>query len=73
MNGEFISIDTAERIAKLEKENKRLKNGLKKAINKICEQDVRIIEAIEFLSEHILATETEEILIKILRGDKEWN
>ena len=71
MNGEFISIDTAERIAKLEKENKRLKNGLKKAINKICEQDVRIIEAIEFLSEHILATETEEILIKILRGDKE--
>lgn len=71
MNGEFISLETAERIAKLEKENKRLKNGLKKAINKICEQDVRIIEAIEFLSEHILATETEEILIKILRGDKE--
>ena len=71
MNGEFINLETADKIAKLEKENKRLKNGLKKAINKISEQDVRIVEAIEFLSEHILATETEEILIKILRGDKE--
>ena len=38
MNGEFISIETAEKIAKLEKENKKIKKGLKKAINKVCEQ-----------------------------------
>ncbi len=49
MNGEFISLETAEKIAKLEKENKRLKKGLKKAINKVCEQDVIIAETIEYL------------------------
>ena len=49
MNGEFISIETAEKIAKLEKENKRIKKGLKKAINKVCEQDIVIAETIEYI------------------------
>ena len=42
MNGEYLSLETAEKIAKLEKENKKLKKGLKKAINKVCEQDIRM-------------------------------
>lgn len=82
MNGEFISIDTAERIAKLEKENKRLKNGLKKAINKICEQDVKMAQALEYMEDYIklepndlnlvpyaVKCEFKEV-IKLLKGER---
>lgn len=77
MNGEIISLETAEKIAKLEKENKRLKRGLKKAINKVCEQDVIIAEALEILSKINYGDKNEYIppleilpVYKILKGDK---
>ena len=75
MNGEFISIETAEKIAKLEKENKRIKKGLKKAINKVCEQDMVIAETIEYI-ENILSSmwvddrECLKVVLKKLKGDK---
>lgn len=75
MNGEFISIETAEKIAKLEKENKRIKKGLKKAINKVCEQDMVIAETIEYI-ENILNSmwvddrECLKVVLKMLKGDK---
>ena len=75
MNGEFISIETAEKIAKLEKENKRVKKGLKKAINKVCEQDMVIAETIEYI-ENILNSmwdddrECLKVVLKMLKGDK---
>lgn len=75
MNGEFISIETAEKIAKLEKENKRIKKGLKKAINKVCEQDIVIAETIEYI-ENILNSmwvddrECLKVVLKMLKGDK---
>lgn len=75
MNGEFISIETAEKIAKLEKENKRIKKGLKKAINKVCEQDIIIAETIEYI-ENILNSmwvderESLKVVLKMLKGDK---
>ena len=75
MNGEFISIETAEKIAKLEKENKRIKKGLKKAINKVCEQDIVIAETIEYI-ENILNSmwvddrESLKVVLKMLKGDK---
>lgn len=75
MNGEFISIETAEKIAKLEKENKRVKKGLKKAINKVCEQDMVIAETIEYI-ENILNSmwvddrESLKVVLKMLKGDK---
>ena len=53
MNGEFISLETAEKIAKLEKENKKLKKGLLKAINKLCEQDIKIAKVIELLQVNV--------------------
>lgn len=78
MNGEFISLETAEKIAKLEKENKKLKKGLKKAINKVCEQDIRMAEAIEYIEDNTYkSNETEYMdltgireLLDILKGDK---
>ena len=75
MNGEFISLETAEKIAKLEKENKKLKKGLKKAINKVCEQDIRMAEAIEELEitlKTMWVDEREAIkrALNILKGDK---
>ena len=75
MNGEFISIETAEKIAKLEKENKRIKKGLKKAINKVCQQDIIIAETIEYI-ENILNSmwvddrESLKVVLKMLKGDK---
>ena len=75
MNGEFISIETAEKIAKLEKKNKRIKKGLKKAINKVCEQDIVIAETIEYI-ENILNSmwvddrECLKVVLKMLKGDK---
>lgn len=75
MNGEFISLETAEKIAKLEKENKHLKKGLKKAINKLCEEDVVIAETIEYI-EMILNSmwvderEALKTALGILRGEK---
>lgn len=75
MNGEFISIETAEKIAKLEKENKKIKKGLKKAINKVCEQDIVIAETIEYI-ENILNSmwvddrESLKVVLKMLKGDK---
>ena len=75
MNGEFISIETAEKIAKLEKENKKIKKGLKKAINKVCEQDMVIAETIEYI-ENILNSmwvddrESLKVVLKMLKGDK---
>lgn len=75
MNGEFISIETAEKIAKLEKENKKIKKGLKKAINKVCEQDMVIAETIEYI-ENILNSmwvddrECLKVVLKMLKGDK---
>lgn len=74
MNGEFISIETAEKIAKLEKENKKIKKGLKKAINKVCEQDMVIAETIEYI-EDVLSSiwiNEEECLrtaLKMLKGE----
>lgn len=49
MNGEFISVETANKIARLEKENQKLKKGLIKAINKLCEQDRRIEKAVDYI------------------------
>ena len=75
MNGEFISIETAEKIAKLEKENKKIKKGLKKAINKVCEQDMVIAETIEYI-EGILNSmwvderEAMKIVLGMLKGDR---
>lgn len=75
MNGEFISIETANKIARLEKENQKLKKGLKKAINKLCEEDVVIAETIEYL-ESILDSmwiderEALKRAIEKLKGDK---
>lgn len=69
MNGEFISIETAEKIAKLEKENKKLKKGLKKAINKVCEQDVVIAQAIEYIHNNYPVCAGKELL-EILKGDE---
>ena len=75
MNGEFISIETAEKIAKLEKENQKLKKGLKKAINKLCEEDVVIAETIEYI-EGILNSmwvderEAMKIVLGMLKGDR---
>ena len=75
MNGEFISVETAEKIAKLEKENKKIKKGLKKAINKVCEQDIVIAETIEYI-ENILNSmwvddrECLKAVLKMLKGDK---
>ena len=75
MNGEFISLETAEKIAKLEKENKKIKKGLKKAINKVCEQDIVIAETIEYI-ENILNSmwvddrECLKVVLKMLKGDK---
>lgn len=74
MNGEFISIETAEKIAKLEKENKRLRKGLKKAINKICEQDVSIAKALEYIQSndfiYDLQYVKEEKLCNMLKGER---
>lgn len=75
MNGEYLSLETAEKIAKLEKENKKLKKGLKKAINKVCEQDIRMAEAIEELEitlKTMWVDEREAIkrALNILKGDK---
>jgi hypothetical protein len=78
MNGEFISIETAEKIAKLEKENKKIKKGLKKAINKVCEQDMVIAQAIECINNYAvenddyskLYNDEEKELLRILKGDK---
>lgn len=74
MNGEFISIDTAEKIAKLEKENKKIKKGLKKAINKVCEQDMVIAETIEYIEDVLnsIWINEEECLrtaLKMLKGE----
>ena len=75
MNGEFISVETAEKIAKLEKENKKIKKGLKKAINKVCEQDIVIAETIEYI-ENILNSmwvddrECLKVVLKMLKGEK---
>ena len=75
MNGEFISIETAEKIAKLERENKKIKKGLKKAINKVCEQDIVIAETIEYI-ENILNSlwvddrESLKVVLKMLKGEK---
>ena len=75
MNGEFINVETAEKIAKLEKENKKIKKGLKKAINKVCEQDIVIAETIEYI-ENILNSmwvddmECLKVVLKMLKGDK---
>lgn len=72
MNGEFISLETAEKIAKLEKENKKLKKGLLKAINKLCEQDIKIAKVIELLQVNVDWGEdmNSQEAINILRGDK---
>lgn len=72
MNGEFISIETAERIAKLEKENKKLKKGLHRVINKVCEQDVIIAEAIDKLYcwGEVLQPDFQKIMLNILIGEK---
>lgn len=75
MNGEFISLETAEKIAKLEKENKHLKKGLKKAINKLCEEDVLIAKTIEFIeitlnSMWVDEREALKTALGILRGDE---
>lgn len=75
MNGEFISIETAERIAKLEKENKKIKKGLKKAINKVCEQDIVIAETIEYIEDVLnsIWVNEEECLrtaLKMLKGEE---
>lgn len=72
MNGEFISIETAEKIAKLEKENKKLKKGLLKAINKLCEQDIKIAKVIELLQVNVDWGEemNSQEAINILRGVK---
>ena len=75
MNGEYLSLETAEKIAKLEKENKKIKKGLKKAINKVCEQDIVIAETIEYI-ENILNSmwvddrESLKVVLKMLKGDK---
>lgn len=74
MNGEFISIETAEKIAKLEKENKKIKKGLKKAINKVCEQDMVIAETIEYIEDVLnsIWVNEEECLrtvLKMLKGE----
>lgn len=72
MNGEFISLETAEKIAKLEKENKKLKKGLLKAINKLCEQDIKIAKVIELLQVNVDWGEdmNSQEAINILRGVK---
>ena len=72
MNGEFISLETAEKIAKLEKENKKLKKGLLKAINKLCEQDIKIAKVIELLQVNVDWGEdmNSQEAINILRGEK---
>lgn len=75
MNGEFISIETAEKIAKLEKENKKIKKGLKKAINKVCEQDMVIAETIEYIEDVLnsIWVNEEECLrtaLKLLKGEE---
>ena len=75
MNGEFISIETAEKIAKLEKENKKIKKGLKKAINKVCEQDMVIAETIEYIEDVLnsIWVNEEECLrttLKMLKGEE---
>lgn len=72
MNGEFISLETAEKIAKLEKENKKLKKGLLKAINKLCEQDIKIAKVIELLQVNVDWGEdmNSQEAIDILRGVK---
>ena len=75
MNGEYLSLETAEKIAKLEKENKKIKKGLKKAINKVCEQDIVIAETIEYI-ENILNSmwvddrESLKVVLKMLKGEK---
>lgn len=75
MNGEYLSLETAEKIAKLEKENKKIKKGLKKAINKVCEQDMIIAETIEYIEDVLnsIWVNEEECLrtaLKMLKGDK---
>lgn len=75
MNGEFISVETAEKIAKLEKENKKIKKGLKKAINKVCEQDMVIAETIEYIEDVLnsIWVNEEECLrtaLKMLKGEE---
>lgn len=75
MNGEFITLETAEKIARLEKENKRLKKGLHRAINKVCEQDVIIAETIEYIENVLNSLWVDEkdalkIALGKLRGNK---
>lgn len=74
MNGEYLSLETAEKIAKLEKENKKIKKGLKKAINKVCEQDMIIAETIEYIEDVLnsIWVNEEECLrtaLKMLKGE----
>ena len=62
MNYEILSVDRLDEHEKLIRENGYLRterNKLKDKINK----------AIEYIENHIVATETETILLNILRGE----
>ena len=57
-------------IIRLSKENKRLKEWKEDLLQENIELENIRKEAIEYIQNHIVATETEDILLNILQGDK---
>ena len=53
----------------LRQEIERLTNDLEREKSEVKEYGTRILKAIEYIEQHILATETEDMLLKLLRGE----